>query len=389
MGTMMENKEYQELKEIVLKKAKEYTDQKLNISWARIENTIRQLYPESDITREGIRAIYRRNYDEPYKETKNKYARQSQHRKKGLDTLQKVLKKSLRTKTSLQYLLDVLPVDTDTILAEIVRLELDGYEIEKWTEDGKRYLQYKTRRHDDSIQVNIQVNDQVKIAIISDLHIGHKRFEREFYTSFMDYAYGQGVKTVLVGGDIFEGHYQAIRPTSIKELNAIGYDEQFDLAMEVIKEYDGLHYYSISGNHDHSFERNAFADPVKNLARMRKDFTYIGHNYGKFIINNKIDIALVHPTDGIAQNYGLKMHKFFERAGKDKQARIVLMGHYHKHTHLHYRGQDGFILPSFVSQSQFMKDNDLASVVGGIILTLNLDKKGELVSLIPEYVFKK
>jgi hypothetical protein len=47
----MENKDYQELKEIVLKKAKEYTDQKLNISWARIENTIRQLYPESDITR--------------------------------------------------------------------------------------------------------------------------------------------------------------------------------------------------------------------------------------------------------------------------------------------------------------------------------------------------
>ena len=115
------NKDYQEIKEIVLKRAKQYTDQNLNISWARIENTIRELYPESDITKEAIRAIYRRNYDEPYKETKNKYAKQSKHRKRGLDTLQKVLKKSLRTKTSLQYLLDVLPVDSDTILAEVVR----------------------------------------------------------------------------------------------------------------------------------------------------------------------------------------------------------------------------------------------------------------------------
>jgi len=247
MGTMMENKDYQELKEIVLKKAKEYTDQKLNISWARIENTIRQLYPESDITREGIRAIYRRNYDEPYKETKNKYAKQSQHRKKGLDTLQKVLKKSLRTKTSLQYLLDVLPVDTDTILAEIVRLELDGYEIEKWTEDGKRYLQFKTRRHDDSIQVNIQVNDQVSVLVISDTHIGHQNSEIAFMQGVIKYAYEQGVRNVLHIGDWVEGNYMSIRPTSIKELTAIGFDEQLELLDKSIPKYDGLTYYGISG----------------------------------------------------------------------------------------------------------------------------------------------
>jgi UDP-2,3-diacylglucosamine pyrophosphatase LpxH len=382
------SKEYQELKQLVLDKAKQYVDRGENISWARIENVVRDVFPDSDITRDAIRAIYRRNYDEPYMEKKNKYARQSQHKKKGLDTLQKVLKKQLRTKTSLQYLLDVLPVDSDTILAEIVRLELEGYEIDKWTEDNKRFLQFRKRRYDDNTQVNIQVKDEIKIAVISDLHIGHERFERKFFEQFMKYVYDSGVRTVLVGGDIFEGHYQAIRPTSIRELDAIGYDDQFDLAMKVIPEYEGLHYYSISGNHDHSFERNAFANPVKNLARTRKDFTYIGHNFGKFIVNDKIDISLIHPTDGIGQSYGLKLHKFFERAGKDKQGRIVLMGHYHKHTHLHYRGQDGFILPSFISQSQFMKDNDLASVVGGMILTLKVNNKGELVSLTPEYLFK-
>ena len=388
MGTMMENKDYQELKEIVLKKAKEYTDHKLNISWARIENTIRQLYPESDITREGIRAIYRRNYDEPYKETKNKYARQSQHRKKGLDTLQKVLKKSLRTKTSLQYLLDVLPVDTDTILAEIVRLELDGYEIEKWTEDGKRYLQFKKRRHDDSIQVNIQVNDQVSVLVISDTHIGHQNSEIAFMQGVIKYAYEQGVRNVLHIGDWVEGNYMSIRPTSIKELTAIGFDEQLELLDKSIPKYDGLTYYGISGNHDYTHERNTFANPVKTFAKLRDDVKYLGHNFGKFTINNKVDIALVHPTDGIGQSYGLKLHQYFNRAGADKQARIILMGHYHKHTHLHYNGQDGFIVPALVSQSGFMKDNNLASVVGAFILHLKLNKKGELVTLTPEYIWK-
>ena len=78
-----------------------------------------------------------------------------------------------------------------------------------------------------------------------------------------------------------------------------------------------------------------------------------------------------------------------DRAVGDKQARIVLMGHYHKHTHMHYKNIDGFILPGLVSQSQFMKDNNLASVVGAMILTLKLDKKGDLVSILPEYIWKK
>ena len=384
----MENKDYQEIKRIVLEKARQYVDRGENISWARIENVIRDLYPDSDLSRVAIRAIYRRNDDEPYKEVKNKYANQSRQKKKGLDTLQKVLKKQLRTKTSLQYLLDVLPVDSDTILAEIVRLELEGYEIDKWTEDNKRYLQFKKRRHDNHKQVNIQVKDQVSVLVISDTHIGHERSEIGFMQSVINYAYKQGVRDVLHVGDWVEGNYQSIRPTSIKELTAIGFDDQIELAEKSFPKLDGLTYYGISGNHDFTHERNTFANPVKTLAKIRNDIKYLGHNFGK-VQYGKVDIALVHPTDGIGQSYGLKMHKYFDRAGADKQARIVLMGHYHKHTHLHYNGQDGFIVPALVSQSGFMKDNNLASVVGAFILHLKLNDKGELVTLTPEYIWQK
>lgn len=383
----MDNKQYQEIKKLVLDKARQYVDRGEKISWARIENVIRDLYPDSDLSRVAIRAIYRRNDDEPYKETKNKYANQSKQRKKGLDTLQKVLKKQLRTKTSLQYLLDVLPVDSDTILAEVVRLELEGYEIDKWTEDNKRYLQFRKRRYDNHKQVNIQVNDQVSVLVISDTHIGHERSEIGFMQSVVNYAYEQGIRTVLHVGDLLEGHYMSIRPQSVKELDAIGFDDQLDLAEEVLPKLDGLNYYMISGNHDHTYERNAFANPVKALAKRRNDVHYLGYNFGKMNFG-KVDVALVHPTDGIGQNYGLKMHKYFDRAGADKQARIVLMGHYHKHTHLHYKGQDGFIVPALVSQSQFMKDGNLASVVGAMILHMKLNAKGELVTLTPEYIWK-
>lgn len=383
------SKEYQEIKQLVLDKAKQYVDRGENISWARIENVVRDVFPDSDITRDAIRAIYRRNYDEPYKETKNKYANQSKHKKRGLDTLQKVLKKQLRTKTSLQYLLDVLPVDSDTILAEVVRLELEGYEIDKWTEDNKRFLQFRKRRYDNSKQVNIQVDEQVSVLVISDTHFGHKQSEIRFTQSVINYAYKQGIRQVLHVGDLVDGHYMSIRPQSVQELSHIGFEKQLELANESLPKLDGLTYHMISGNHDHTYERNAFANPVKSLARERNDVNYLGYNFGKVWINNKIDIALVHPTDGIGQSYGLKLHQYFNRAGADKQARIILMGHYHKHTHLHYNGQDGFIVPALVSQSQFMKDGNLASVVGAFILHLKLNKKGELVTLTPEYIWKE
>ena len=384
----MENKQYQEIKELVIEKAKQYKEENGFISWAKIERILDEVYPEHELTRDGIRAIYRRNYDEPYMEIKNKHANKSQHKKSGRDTLKKILLLKLRTKSTVSYLLDTLPVDRETIYAEITRLELDGHEIDKWTENGTQYLQLKKRLHNDSKQVNIQVKEQQSVLVISDTHIGHEKSETDFLQKVIKYAYDQGIRTVLHVGDMVEGNYQSIRPTSIKELIAVGFDDQIELADRVLPKLDGLTYYCISGNHDFTHMRNTFADPVKTLARMRNDIVYLGHNFGKVKIG-KIDIALVHPTDGIGQNYGFKLHKYFERAGVDKQARIVLMGHYHKHTHLHYRGQDGFIVPAMVSQSKFMKDNDLANVVGAFILHLKTNSKGDMVSLTPEYLWKE
>ena len=386
--TMTNNKDYQEIKKFVLEKARAYKEKGDKIKWSKIEYAVNQTWQDANLSREAIRNIYRRNDDEPYKAIKNKYARTSTHKKAGRTTLRKILSVKLKRKTSIEYLVDVLPVDRETIYAEITRMELDGYDINKWTEDGKRYFQFNKRRYNDSKQANITVNDKVSLLVISDTHFGHKKSEIAFTQFVIQHAYEQGIRDVLHVGDLLEGHYMSIRPQSIKELDAIGFDEQLDLADESLPKLDGLTYYIISGNHDHTYERHAFANPVKALSKRRDDVRYLGYNFGKFIINKNIDIALVHPTDGIGQSYGLKLHQYFQRAGADKQARIVLMGHYHKHTHLHYNGQDGFIVPALVSQSQFMKDGNLASVVGAFMLHLKLNSKGELVTLTPEYIWK-
>ena len=53
---------------------------------------------------------------------------------------------------------------------------------------------------------------------------------------------------------------------------------------------------------------------------------------------------------------------------------------------LEWNGTQGIVMPSFQNQTTFMRDNNLASYVGGIILTIKLDREGNMLSFSPTYV---
>lgn len=296
----------------------------------------------------------------------------------------------INKKYSVAALADRLGIKEEDLLQEIVQLQFEGYAISLWQESGKRFVQLDLKNRKDAEPTEHFLNkteSKIKIAIFSDTHIGHKQFRKDKLNAFILEAYRQGIHDLFFAGDLVEGHYMAIRPTSIKELEAIGFDDQVELADETLPRLPGLTYHMISGNHDGSFTRNAFANPVKTLAKMRNDINYLGHNFAKVWLNDKVSIALIHPTDGIGQSYDLKMKQHIDRARPEKLARFIFMGHYHKFNHTHYKGVDGYIMPAFIGYSHFMDDKNLATIIGGIILTINLNKDQEVISFIPEYFF--
>ena len=64
-----------------------------------------------------------------------------------------------------------------------------------------------------------------------------------------------------------------------------------------------------------------------------------------------------------------------------------MLGNYHKACHLPaYRNTEGFLLPSFQSQSAWMAGKGIASIVGGIILEFGIVTKGLAPSLTTEWV---
>jgi hypothetical protein len=359
------------------------------ISWKQLGELILAEFPEENIHPERIRSIYRKAKDPKYKAWQKSKDTVIEMKRLQRSIDEEVLVK-IKKKYAVSALAENLGVDKETLITTIANLQFKGYAIILWEENGIKFVQLDLRNKKSVEPKEYYLNKkdkQIKFAIFSDSHIGHKQSRIEELRQFIFEAYRQGVTDVFFAGDLVEGHYMSIRPTSIKELDAIGFDDQIDLANNVLPQLKGFTYHMISGNHDGSFDRNAFANPVRTLARERKDINYLGHNFAKVWLNDKIDISLVHPTDGISQSYDLKMKQHIDRAREDKISRFIFMGHYHKFSHTHYKGVDGFIVPAMVGYSHFMDDKNLASIVGAMILTLNIDSNGELISFIPEYFF--
>jgi len=361
-----------------------------NNNWQAVSLELKEEFPKENLNPERLRSIYRRRRKNLNQSGAESKAKQDVSRL-GLEKLEDKLKHLIRRKFRIESLADTLEIPVKAVLDIITDLQFRGYEINLWTEGDIKYVQFNRVSSKPKQAGVLKLNqkaDQIKFAVISDTHVGHRRAAIEELKDFIHTVYKDGVRLIFHAGDLVEGHYMSIRPDSIRELDAIGFDDQVALAINSLPKLDGLRYVMISGNHDWTFAKSSFANPVKTVAMLRDDISYLGHNYGHIYLNDKIDVALIHPTDGIGQNYSLKMRQHIERNKDPKRlARFIFMGHYHKYDHTHYKGIDGFIMPSFQKQSWFMSNNNLESVVGGIVLTLNVNKEGDLVSFTTEHFF--
>ncbi|MBO2523865.1 MAG: hypothetical protein CW336_08485 [Bacteroidetes bacterium] len=139
-------------------------------------------------------------------------------------------------------------------------------------------------------------------------------------------------------------------------------------------------------NHDATHMRNGSADIGEAISMMREDdLVYLGHNFSKLDIAENLTVSLVHPTDGIARNFNNKIRDIIDRNAA-RRADLMFIGHYHKLAMLKHQGVYGYVVPSFQRQTSFMADNNLESVVGGMIITVNFNELGDISSVATEVI---
>jgi predicted phosphodiesterase len=344
-----------------------------------------EYYPDETGTPNKWYTYYRWRTNTRYQTQRTAAIKKRDDARVGSVTLSERLLKELKGKRELKFLAKLLGYEENDILAEATKLKLAGYPgISIWDENGKTFLQNITKQVSNIEPTQIDIGGEVvKLAIVSDTHLGSKEEALDELKRFYDYAKKQGVKVVLHVGDISDGYYTN-RPTSIFEQHAVGFQNQLDYITNVYPSIDGVDTYFITGNHDWTHTRNGAANIGEVLAKYRKDLIYLGHNFGQFDVNG-LKISLVHPTDGSSRTWSHKLQEIIDR-NEARRGNIMLVGHYHKQLYMKYKGVHGFLVPSFQHQTGFMQDNNLTSEVGGLILTLKFNKDKSLASISEEWI---
>jgi UDP-2,3-diacylglucosamine pyrophosphatase LpxH len=365
---------------------KRHKNAKGKTKWQLVAKVMNELYPDEAGTPNKWNTYYRWKTNGKYQERRNVAIKKRDDARVGVTNIGERLIRELKGKRELSFLAKLLDYSENDILAEATRLRLNGYPgIGIWNEEGKTFLQNITKQVGipGARRVDLK-GDTVKLAIVSDTHLGSNDEAIEELKAFYAYAEKQGVSAVLHVGDISDGYYTN-RPTSIFEQHAVGFQNQLEYISKVYPTIPGVKTYFITGNHDWTHTRNGAANIGEVLANYRHDdLVYLGHNFGQFQINDTV-ISLIHPTDGSSRTWSHKLQDIIDR-NEARRGHIMLVGHYHKQLKMKYKGVHGYLVPSFQHQTGFMEDNNLTSEVGGLILTIKFDKDGNISTISTEEV---
>ncbi|MFA5758495.1 MAG: metallophosphoesterase [Clostridia bacterium] len=316
-------------------------------------------------TKEAVRKRYYRIMNTVNaNKTKGKYKNKEEH---VLDILQKNIN------VSLEELKDLIEVtNMADVLITLYSLMSDGYDItihSDWVfyESANTINKYNFIRGDEG---------KLKVALTGDWHLGSKKQQITRLQEFLQFAYDNGVRNVVHSGDVndgtrvFKGHGEEVFLHTV--------DEQVDYAKEVIPRYDGLHYYVISGNHDHD---NTGVNGVRTLANYRDDITYLG-KYGAYLTLNGVTIYLHHGLGGRAYAMSYKLQKFVEQLPVEYTPDIIAQAHYHYLFYAPIRGVESFEVGSFQGLTAFAaRMGRVYSEIAGWVV--EIEKTKDSVTMIP------
>lgn len=204
-----------------------------------------------------------------------------------------------------------------------------------------------------SISISLPSKDtDFKFIVISDLHIGNKKFDMDLVKHVYEYAAKNNIHVIFNCGDFIEGAY-ASDNLLLKTTN-----EQVEYLIKKYPYDKDIRNYVIFGNHDyHSILYEGF-DISKKIENSRFDMVSIG--YGKGVVNMKSDSILLQHELSVVENPDI---------GRDNK--IILAGHGHM---MKTKCNGKFIL-CVPSLSYVSPDKKKEIVPGFIELSLNFDKK--------------
>jgi hypothetical protein len=228
--------------------------------------------------------------------------------------------------------------------------------------------------------------DTIRFGFTSDNHIC-SHFERlDVLNLIYDICEGEGVQTVLNGGNWIDGEARFNK----NEIHKVGLDRQINYAVEVYPYRKGIETWFVSGD-DHegwysqreginigdyfqSKREQAGMFDLKHLGYVEAD---IDLNEGKF--ENDSWLRVMHAGGGSAYATSYAAQKIVESLQGGEKPSVLFIGHYHKLLYAYIRNVHTIQMGATQDQSIFMRKKKIEAHVGGGIVELRRDKFGSIV----------
>lgn len=287
-------------------------------------------------------------------------------------------------------------ISENEIMGYIRQLSDEGFQISTVIKDNQIQIMNKgttdfTADNDYDIEID---SNGFKTLVISDLNLGSKYQQLSFINEVYKKAYDEGVRNVIVCGDISAG---LISPKNIYYNSLFKYDthSQAEYIINHFPKLEGMTTYFITGDKDHTHDIKNSESIGKMIADKRKDMVYLGPNHctvnlvhkdketGKILEQAKVLVR--HPKGKIAYTLSYKPQQYISSMRSEDKVDMVLHGHYLQCEKMHFRGVEEISVPGMTATTPKMKDEGIQNSVGAWILDINLKKKG-IDRVIPTFI---
>lgn len=230
--------------------------------------------------------------------------------------------------------------------------------------------------------------NHVKYLAISDTHIGNTNYDPHLMDLACREAKKQKCDFAIHAGDVVDGWYQN-RPTQLFELNAVGVDQQVNMAVKELSKLP-VPLYFITANHEYNtFMRGAGVEIghilQERLTEKGKKVYFLGNAEGDIKLKSGTTIKLLHPDGGSSYAISYKTQKIIEAMEGGKKPQVLHIGNFHKAEYLFYRNVHAFQAATLENQTKFMKGLSLSAHKGFYIIDLWTNNRGEVSKICPTF----
>lgn len=274
------------------------------------------------------------------------------------------------------------PSIDEQILAEIKKKNLTLEEAKRVISGFREHKPVETKTYSVG-------KDNVRYLAISDTHIGNVNYDPALMSHAAKVAKEMKVDFAVHVGDVVDGWYQN-RPQQVFELNAIGGDQQVDMAVKEMSKLGDIPLRFITANHEwNTYMRGAGIEVggmlEDRLTKEGMDAKFLGNDEGHLVLGNGTKITLLHPDGGSSYAVSYKSQKIAESLEGGKKPHILHIGHFHKAEYIFWRNIHIVQTGTLEGQTKFMRGKHLAAMKGFYIIDVTTNKKGDVDVFTPRF----